>query len=207
MVLGLGSRADRLAQEGVEPEGERAIQKGGGKVVRVIWPAQSFGAVAGPLICYTTQMPEDENNIDAQIKKLEEDMTQGNFWEDKVRAQAVLRELADLKNKKEGLGKYDKGNAILTIISGAGGDDAEDFARMLSDMYLKYISKRGWKVILIHENKNDHGGFRNISVEISSPDKGRSGGVTYITSATIFDGRKIISISPIHYIYFPIFSI
>ena len=41
----------------------------------------------------------------------------------------------ELKDKKEGVSKYDKGDAVLTILSGAGGDDAEDFTRMLLGMY------------------------------------------------------------------------
>ena len=88
-----------------------------------------------------------------------------DFWNDKIKAQNVLRELADLKTKKEGVGKYDKGNAILTIISGAGGDDAEDFAGMLFEMYRKYAGKKNWGTLLIHENKNGDGGYRNISFE------------------------------------------
>ena len=71
-----------------------------------------------------------------------------------------------LKDKKEGFGKYDKGNAIITIISGAGGDDAEDFSAMLLNMYIKYANKMNWEISFIHEHKNDHGGYRNVSFEL-----------------------------------------
>ena len=104
-------------------------------------------------------------------------MASPDFWSDKNKAQQIIRELAELKNKKEGFGKYDKGNAIMTIISGAGGDDAEDFSNMLLSMYMKYGSKKGWDIAFIHEHKNEHGGYKNVSFEISSPDKGRPGGV------------------------------
>ena len=117
----------------------------------------------------TKIMPDDTHDIDEQIRKLEEGMALPDFWNDKVKARAVLRELAELKNKKEGLGKYDKGNAILTIISGAGGDDAEDFSAMLLSMYLKYADRKGWGISFIHEHKNDHGGYRNTTIEISDP--------------------------------------
>jgi peptide chain release factor 2 len=112
-------------------------------------------------------MNEDTNAINEQIKRLEEEMTSPGFWDDKNKAQNVLRELAELKNRKEGLGKYDKGNAILTIISGAGGDDAEDFSAMLLSMYVKYVNEKKWRVSFIHEHKNDQGGYRNITIEIS----------------------------------------
>ncbi len=110
---------------------------------------------------------EDTNEIQKKIEELEAQMLEGDFWNDKVKAQNVLRELTELKDKKEGLGKYDKGNAIMTIISGAGGDDAEDFSAMLLSMYMKYADKKGWKISFVHEHKNDHGGYRNITMEIS----------------------------------------
>ncbi len=112
-------------------------------------------------------MAENTNEIEEKIKKLEEQMILPEFWNDKIEAQNVLKELAELKDKKEGLGRYDKGHAIMTIISGAGGDDAEDFSAMLLTMYIKYADKKNWKISFIHEHKNDHGGYRNVSFEVS----------------------------------------
>lgn len=111
-------------------------------------------------------MELDKNSIEEKIKILEEEMQTPDFWSDKVRAQNVIREINDLKKEKEGVGKYDKGNAILSIIGGAGGDDAEDFSRILLEMYLKYAKKNNWDIFLIHENMNDHGGYRNVTIEI-----------------------------------------
>ena len=113
----------------------------------------------------------DEKNkpIDERISELETFMSAPDFWTDKARAQAVLRELQDLKAKKEGLGKYDKGGAIITIFSGAGGDDADDFTAMLYRMYFKYAESRGWGVSVIDEAPNTQGGYRNISFEVSGP--------------------------------------
>ncbi|MFA6257929.1 MAG: peptide chain release factor-like protein [Candidatus Paceibacterota bacterium] len=122
-------------------------------------------------------MEKDTNEIIKEIERLEAEMQSADFWNDKNKAQATLRELATLKEKKEGVNKYDKGNAVITIISGAGGEDAEDFSAMLLSMYLKYAEKHGWQIFLIHENKNNDNGYRNVSFEISSPDKGRVGGV------------------------------
>ena len=112
-------------------------------------------------------MEKDKEEIKKEIEKLEEEMTLGNFWEDKVKAQSIIRRIGELKDELLGAEKYDKGSAILSILSGAGGDDAEDFSSMLLHMYLKYIERKGWQVVLLHENKNDVGGYRNISLEVS----------------------------------------
>ncbi len=80
----------------------------------------------------------------------------------------MIKELHDLKAEAEGGSAYDRGGAILSMVAGAGGDDAEDFARMLFEMYRKYFEKRGWSARALHENQNDHGGFRNLSVEVDA---------------------------------------
>ncbi len=110
------------------------------------------------------KMTKEEMN--AKIAELETEMVSGEFWSDKVRAQSAIKEIAELKEKILGVGKYDRGNAVMTIFSGAGGDDAEDFSGMLVRMYLKFFEKQGFGVKFLHENKNDHNGYRNITLEI-----------------------------------------
>lgn len=123
-------------------------------------------------------MINDEQKHPGQIEKkfdgarnklveLEALMTAPDFWSDKNQAQSIIKEIADLKIEIAGVGKYDSGHAILTVLAGAGGIDAEDFARMLVEMYLKFFDKKGWGYETIHKNENDHGGFRNITLEVS----------------------------------------
>jgi peptide chain release factor 2 len=102
-----------------------------------------------------------------RLAALEAAMAAPDFWADKNKAQAVLKEIATLKATIEGVGVYDKGDAILSIFSGAGGDDAEDFSAMLVRMYRKYAEKQGFGWTVLHTHENDHGGYRNITVEIS----------------------------------------
>ncbi|OHA92392.1 MAG: hypothetical protein A3J09_01680 [Candidatus Zambryskibacteria bacterium RIFCSPLOWO2_02_FULL_51_21] len=104
--------------------------------------------------------------IRTKIEELEAEMASADFWSDKDRAQGKIRELQDLKNELEGAGKYDKGGAVMTIFSGAGGDDAEDFSAMLMQMYLKLFDKKKWGYKIVHQNENDHGGYRNITLDI-----------------------------------------
>ena len=118
-----------------------------------------------------------------------------DFWNDKAKAQEVIKRISELRAEKEGLGKYDRGSAILTIISGAGGEDAEDFSAMLLQMYRKYAEKKNWTLLLVHENKNDHSGYRNVSVEIAGKDvygtlKNESG-VHRLVRVSPFDAKKL----------------
>jgi peptide chain release factor 2 len=109
-------------------------------------------------------MPKDQ--IEARIKEIEGAMGSPDFWNDKDKAQNILKEYQDLKQKLAGGGGYDKSDAIVTIISGAGGDDAEDFSRMLFSMYGKYVGSRGWKISMLSSNENSMGGFRSVSFEV-----------------------------------------
>jgi peptide chain release factor 2 len=101
-----------------------------------------------------------------RIQEIEAAMLRSDFWANKDRAQAMIKELQELKAVAEGGGKYDKAHAIVTIFSGAGGDDSEDFSAMLVRMYFKYCERRGWGYEVLHENENDHGGYRNIAFEV-----------------------------------------
>lgn len=111
-------------------------------------------------------MSEHENPNATRIKEIEDAMGASDFWAQKDKAQALIKELQELKTEAEGGGKYDKANAIITIFSGAGGDDAEDFSGMLVRMYFKYFERRGWGYEIIHMHENDHGGYRNIAFEV-----------------------------------------
>lgn len=100
-------------------------------------------------------------------QELEATMYEPDFWANKEKAQATLKRIEELKTLIEGGSPYDAGDAIMTIFSGAGGDDAEDFSAMLLSMYLKYCEHHNFGVTFIHQNENDHGGYRNVTIEIS----------------------------------------
>jgi len=101
-----------------------------------------------------------------RIAEIEAAMLQADFWDDPKAAQAMYKELEELKDAAEGKGKYDRNDAVFTVVAGAGGDDAEDFARMLVEMYGKYAEGRGWAVMVLESHANEHNGYRNITFEV-----------------------------------------
>lgn len=108
-----------------------------------------------------------KEDIEKRIADIETAMARPDFWSDKEKAQATLKEYQDLKVKLAGGDSYGKSDAIISIISGAGGDDAEDFSRILFGMYSKYSATKGWRTALLSSNANSVGGFRSVSFEVS----------------------------------------
>ena len=101
-----------------------------------------------------------------RITEIEAAMLRPDFWNDPGKAQAMFKELQTLKDESEGKEKYDRAHAIVTIVAGAGGDDAEDFARMLVEMYQRYAEGRGWALTVLDSNANEQNGYRNIVFEV-----------------------------------------
>lgn len=107
-----------------------------------------------------------------KLQELEAEISDHNIWKDnrqlaeeKSKEAGRIRELisefeaidSEEKLKKFEIktllsGKYDGGAAVLSFYSGAGGKDAEDWAGMLREMYVKYAASRGWKTKEIDDN-------------------------------------------------------
>jgi peptide chain release factor 2 len=102
-----------------------------------------------------------------RIEEIENAMSRADFWNDVEAAQRMIREMKELEAVMAGPTRYDKGSAIISILAGAGGDDAEDFAGILFRMYQGYASKKEWAVSFLDDNENDNGGYRSVTFEIS----------------------------------------
>ena len=64
-------------------------------------------------------------------------------------------------------GEYDKSDAILTVNSGAGGTDAQDWADMLLRMYLRWAQLKGYKTELLDKSDGDEAGIKSATIKIS----------------------------------------
>lgn len=147
-----------------------------------VWPLAALGAA----FWYTLSIMSDPSS---RIAEIEGAMLEPTFWNDPRTAQALIKELQDLKDTADGKGKYDRNFAIITIVAGAGGDDAEDFARMLKSMYERYAEKRGWSTAVLDSHANDQGGYRNCVIEVQA--KG-----AYGVLATESGVHRLVRISP-----------
>lgn len=62
--------------------------------------------------------------------------------------------------------KYDKGSAMITINSGAGGIEAEDWAGMLFRMYQRYCENKNFKSEVLDESVGEDRGIKSITFSV-----------------------------------------
>ena len=88
-------------------------------------------------------------------------------------ARHELAELEDVVNQLEVQtlldGEYDERAAVVTIRSGAGGDDATDFAEMLLRMYLRWAERHGYSTKVMDTSYAEGAGIKSATFEIDAP--------------------------------------
>lgn len=100
---------------------------------------------------------ETEESSEEEEKEIEEKISD------------IEKKLDELEFKTLFSGEYDFNNAILTITSGAGGVDAQDWSEMLLRMFLRWAEKNGFRAILIDETRGAEAGIKGATLEISGP--------------------------------------
>ncbi len=103
--------------------------------------------------------------ITQQVSQLTQDLTEFDAFQkeiEKIDSEEELEEIGKRIKQKEiqvlFSGKYDKGNAVLSIYSGAGGQDAQDWATMLLRMYERYCESKGFKNKILDQAFGEAGG-------------------------------------------------
>lgn len=81
----------------------------------------------------------------------------------------VERRLNDLEVRKMLSGELDSRDCYLEINAGAGGTESCDWAAMLSRMYQRWATKKGWKVEVIDRLDGEIAGIKNITFRFSGP--------------------------------------
>lgn len=120
------------------------------------------------------RLKEEVRGTTAIVKEIEE---LGEFTSDAARdaelSKELNRQIITLRKEIEGEetklyfpGPYDAYNAIITIYSGAGGLDAQDWASMLLRMYEMYSAEKGYKATLISQSFGEGRGIKEATLEV-----------------------------------------
>ena len=91
-----------------------------------------------------------------------------------TRSSWLERETRSLETELLFSGKYDKGNAVVSVYAGAGGRDAEDWVALLFRMYSRFAEERKWHATVVHEHWGEHQGpggwgIKNATLIIKGP--------------------------------------
>ena len=81
----------------------------------------------------------------------------------------IDKRLEDLEVRKMLSGELDGKDCYLEINAGAGGTESCDWASMLSRMYQRYASNKGWKVEIVDRLEGDVAGIKSITFRFSAP--------------------------------------
>jgi len=75
----------------------------------------------------------------------------------------VEARLSTLEEARLFRGDYDAGDAVVTVRSGAGGTDSQDWAEMLLRMYLRWAERRGFDVELKEASEGEEAGIKSAT--------------------------------------------
>jgi peptide chain release factor 2 len=95
-----------------------------------------------------------------------EEKDEGMLADIEASAAGLEQRLTDIELKKMLGGEDDARPAILSITSGAGGTESQDWTRMLSEMYRRWMDKRGFKYEVLDEQLGEEAGIKGITMEV-----------------------------------------
>lgn len=97
----------------------------------------------------------EEEEDDSSIVEMKSELKELTLDTDRFRVEILLS------------GKYDINNAILTLHTGAGGSDAQDWTEMLYRMYSRWCEKKGYKIEILDYQPSDEAGIKAVTLKIT----------------------------------------
>ncbi len=107
----------------------------------------------------------DVEDLDGLAEMAAEDST----LEEEVNEQiaSVEKRLAELEEQRLFSGRYDSGDALVTVNAGAGGTDAQDWAEMVLRMLMRWAEQRGFEVELLEASAGEEAGIKSATFKAS----------------------------------------
>jgi peptide chain release factor 2 len=103
----------------------------------------------------------DIEDLDALAEIAEEDESLAEELAETL--QSVEARLAELEEERLFSGRYDSGDALVTVNAGAGGTDAQDWAEMVLRMLMRWAERRGFQVEMLEASPGEEAGIKSAT--------------------------------------------
>jgi len=110
-------------------------------------------------------LQRDVDDLAGIAELAEEDPELASEFDEQLAATEV--KLAALEEERLFAGRYDAGDALVTINAGAGGTDAQDWAEMVLRMEMRWAEKRGFAVELLEASPGEEAGIKSATFRVS----------------------------------------
>ena len=106
----------------------------------------------------------DVGDLDSLVEMAEDDAEFAVELDDQLAS--IESRLATLEEQRLFSGRYDQGDALVTVNAGAGGTDAQDWAEMVLRMQMKWAEKRGFKADLLEVSAGEEAGIKSATFRV-----------------------------------------
>jgi peptide chain release factor 2 len=110
------------------------------------------------------ELERDVEDLGPLAELAEEDPEITSELDDQVAA--VQAKLDELEEARLFSGRYDSGDALVTVNAGAGGTDAQDWAEMVLRMEMRWAEKRGFDVELLEVSPGEEAGIKSATFRV-----------------------------------------
>jgi peptide chain release factor 2 len=111
------------------------------------------------------RLQADVDDLGGLVELAEEDPDLQRELDEQIAS--VERRLAGLEEERLFSGRYDSGDALVTVNAGAGGTDAQDWAEMVLRMEMRWAEKRGFDVELLEASPGEEAGIKSATFRVS----------------------------------------
>jgi peptide chain release factor 2 len=139
-----------------------------------------------------TKLQSDVEDLESLMELADEDDEMAAELEDTF--DSVEQRLEELELERLFSGRYDSGDALVTVNSGAGGTDAQDWAEMVLRMLMRWAEGRGFKVELLEASAGEEAGIKSATFRASGENAyglfGAEKGVHRLVRISPFDAQS-----------------
>ena len=133
------------------------------------------------------RLQADVEDLGGLAELAEEDPELAREFDEQIAS--AERRLAALEEERLFSGRYDSGDALVTVNAGAGGTDAQDWAEMVMRMEMRWAEKRGFEVELLEVSPGEEAGIKSATFRVS-------GDNAYGLYSAEKGGHRLVRLSP-----------